>query len=224
MRATYNGQPGELTIEHCVILRYNENGKVRKFYQQMLVAFGPDGQPAIHWSVSNWGPGTEAPWTNTGDLKGGIKSQTEGSSYMAEQANKRQVDSKARGGYTFYTEFNAAANVPPPPKLLSELGISRLAPGLGTTVLSKGATSTPRTPPSPIVPANVRWQPLNDLRATMSELSAIAMHSLMVDDLPSAIAERQTLIDLMGEVRALHEAGEGQLEMLTLKLTAELKK
>jgi hypothetical protein len=220
MRATFNGQPGELTIEQCTILRYNENGKVRKFYQQILVAFGPDGQPAIFWSVSNWGPSTEAPWTNTGDLKGGIKSQAEGSLYMAEQANKRQVDSKTRGGYTFYSEFNAAANVPPPPKLLSELGISRsLAPRPGTT-----KTSTPRTVPSPTVPANVRWQPLNDLRATMRELSSIAMHSLMVGDLPATIAERQILIDLMSEIRALHEAGEGQLEMLTLKLAAELKK
>ena len=223
MRARYNGQDGELTIEQCTLLRYMENGKVRKFYQQILVAFGPDGQPAIFWSVSNWGPGTEAPWTNTGDLKGGIKSQAEGSQYMADQANSRQVDVKTRGGYTFYSEFNAAANVPPPPKLLSELGISRtamsgLAPRPGTK------TSTPRTAPSPTVPANVRWQPLNDLRATMRELSSIAMHSLMVGDLPATIAERQTLIDLLGEIRALHEAGEGQLEMLTLKLTAELKK
>ena len=220
MRARYNGQDGELTIEQCTLLRYIENGKIRKFYQQMLVAFGPDHQPAIFWSVSNWGPGAEAPWGSAGqDLKGGIKSQNEGSLFMAEQTNLRQVNSKTRGGYTHYTEFNAAANVMPPPKLLSELGISR---NLAPRRLTK--TSTPRTPPSPIVPANVRWQPLNDLRATMSELSAIAMHSLMVDDLPSAIAERQTLIDLMGEVRALHEAGEGQLEMLTLKLTAELKK
>jgi len=219
MRARYNGQDGELTIEQCTLLRYNENGKVRKFYQQMLVAFGPDGQPAIFWSVSNWGPGAEAPWASGGDLKGGIKAEVKGSAYMAEAANTRQVASKLGGGYTHYSDFNAAANVAPPPKLFSELGISRtLAPRPGTP------TSTPRTPPSPIVPANVRWQPLNDLRATMSELSAIAMHSLMVDDLPSAIAERQTLIDLMGEVRALHEVGEGQLEMLTLKLTAELKK
>jgi len=218
MRARYNGQDGELTIEQCTILRFNENGKIRKFYQQMLVVFGPDGQPAIHWSVSNWGPGPEAPWSNTGDLKGGIKSESHGSIYMAEQANKRQVDSKTRGGYTHYTEFNAAANVPPPPKLRAELGIAISRTQSGTK------TSTPRTAPSPIVPANVRWQPLNDLRATMSELSAIAMHSLMVGDLPAAIAERQTLIDLLGEIRALHEAGEGQLEMLTLKLTAELKK
>jgi hypothetical protein len=219
MRARYNGQDGELTIEQCTVLRYNENGKIRKFYQQMLVAFGPDGQPAIFWSVSNWGPGSEAAWTNSGDLKGGIKSQAEGSSYMAEQANKRQVDSKTRGGYTFYTEFNAAANVTPPPKLFAELGISRtLAPRPGTK------TSTPRTAPSPIVPANVRWQPLNDLRATVNELSSIAMHSLQVGDLPAAIAERQTLIDLMNEVRSLHESAEGQLEMLTLKLTVELKK
>jgi len=219
MRARYNGQDGELTIEQCTLLRFNENGKVRKFYQQMSVAFGPDGGGSIHWSVSNWGPGTEAPWTNTGDLKGGLKSESQSSGYMAEQANMRQVQHKQGGGYTFYSEFNAAANVPPPPKLLSELGISRsLAPQAGTK------TSTPRTAPSPTVPANVRWQALNDLRATMSDRSAVAMHSLMVGDLPSAIAERQTLIDLMGEIRALHETGEGQLEMLTLKLTAELKK
>jgi len=50
------------------------------------------------------------------------------------------------------------------------------------------------------------------------------MHSLQVGDLPAAIAERQTLIDLMNEVRSLHESAEGQLEMLTLKLAAELKK
>jgi hypothetical protein len=218
MRARYNGQDGELTIEQCTLLRYMENGTIRKFYQQMLVAFHPDGQPGLFWSVSNWGPGTEANWGPSTDLKGGIKSQAEGSLYMAEQANKRQVDSKYKGGYSFYSEFNAAANVIPPPKLFSELGISRsLAPRPGTT-------STPRTAPSPTVPANVRWQPLNDLRATMSELSSIAMHSLMVGDLPATIAERQTLIDLLGEIRALHEAGEGQLEMLTLKLTAELKK
>ena len=219
MRARYNGQDGELTIEQCTVLRYNENGKIRKFYQQMLVAFGPDGQPAIFWSVSNWGPGAEAPWTNGGDLKGGIKAEVKGSAYMAEAANTRQVQTKIGGGYTHYSDFNAAANVTPPPKLFSELGISRtLAPRPGTK------TSTPRTAPSPTVPANVRWQPLNDLRATMRELSSIAMHSLMVGDLPATIAERQTLIDLLGEIRSLHETGEGQLEMLTLKLAAELKK
>lgn len=223
MRARYNGQDGELTIEHCTLLRFNENGKVRKFYQQMLVAFG---QPAIYWSVSNWGPGPEAPWSVTvnQDLKGGIKAERHGSMLMAENANKRQVDAKISGGYTFHSEFNAAANVIPPPKLFSELGISRsLAPRPGTAPITV-KTSTPRTAPSPTVPANVRWQPLNDLRATMRDLSSIAMHSLMVGDLPATIAERQDLIDLMGEIRSLHEAGEGQLEMLTLKLTAELKK
>jgi hypothetical protein len=32
MRARYNGQDGELTIAHCAILRYMENGNVSKFY------------------------------------------------------------------------------------------------------------------------------------------------------------------------------------------------
>lgn len=94
MKATYNGQPGELTIEHCTILRYMENGSVRKFYQQMLVQFSyanvpPNSLPDSFWSVSNWGPGAEAPWIHTGDLKGGLKSQTEGSHYMADSANSR---------------------------------------------------------------------------------------------------------------------------------------
>jgi hypothetical protein len=223
MRARYNGQDGELTIEQCTLLRYNENGKIRKFYQQMLVAFHPDGQQGFFWSVSNWGPGPEEPWNNGRDLKGGIKSEAHGSQYMGEQANKRQVDTKIRGGYTFYSEFNAAANVEPPPKILSELGISRsLAPRPG--IATGAATTTPRTAPSPVVPANVRWQPLNDLRATISDRSAVAMQSLMDGDLPAVIAERQTLIDLLGEIRALHETGEGQLEMFTMKLAAELKK
>jgi hypothetical protein len=218
MRARYNGQDGELTIEQCTLLRFNENGKVRKFYQQMLVAFHPNGQQGLFWSVSNWGPGPEAPWSVNQDLKGGIKAEAHGSTYMAEQANKRQVDTKVRGGYTFHSEFNAAANVTPPPKLFSELGITRILDGRGTK------TSTPRTAPSPTVPANVRWQPLNDLRATATELSSNAMRSLMNGDLPSAIKDRQTLIDLMSEIRSLHEGTEGQLEMLTLKLAAELKK
>lgn len=39
MRATYNGHNGELTIEQCTLLRFMENGKVRKFCQQMVVQF-----------------------------------------------------------------------------------------------------------------------------------------------------------------------------------------
>jgi len=212
MRATFNGQPGELTIEHCTVLRYMENGKVRKFYQQMLVAFGPDGLPAIFWSISNWGPGPEAAWTNSGDLKGGLKSESQPSSYMAESANTRQVNSKINGGYLFHTEFRAAANVKPPPKLLAELGVR-------THDLLRDIPSKPPTPA-----ANARWQSLLDMRATVNDLSAIAMHSLMVGDLPAAIKERQDLIDLQGEIRTLHESTQGQLEMLTLKLAAELKK
>jgi hypothetical protein len=212
MRATFNGQPGELTIEHCTVLRYMENGKVRKFYQQMLVAFGPDGLPAIFWSISNWGPGPEAAWTNSGDLKGGLKSESQPSSYMAESANTRQVNSKINGGYLFHTEFRAAANVKPPPKLLAELGVR-------THDLLRDIPSKPPTPA-----ANARWQSLLDMRATVNDLSAIAMHSLMVGDLSAAIAERQDLIDLMLEIRTLHESTQGQLEMLSLKLAAELRK
>jgi len=221
MKATYNGHPGELTIEHCTILRYMENGKVRKFYQQMEVRFAPSAghgsPPDIFWSVSNWGPGAEAPWIHTGDLKGGLKSQTEASHYMADSANSRQVDVKTRGGYTFYTEFSAGANVTPPPKLLAELGVR-------THDLLKDSPSEIGKCLGGTPAANARWQSLVDMRATVSELSAIAMHSLMVGDLPAAIKERQDLMDLMGEIRTLHESTQGQLEMLTLKLAAELKK
>jgi len=233
MKATFNGQPGELTIVHCTILRYMENGKVRKFYQQMLVQFAPSGGrtfvvtpegisgkpplPDSFWSVSNWGPGAEAPWIHTGDLKGGLKSQSEGSHFMADGANSRQVDVKTRGGYTFYTEFSAGANVTPPPKLLAELGVR-------THDLLKDSPSEIGKYLGGTPAANARWQSLVDMRATVSELSAIAMHSLMVGDLPAAIKERQDLIDLMGEIRTLHESTQGQLEMLTLKLATELKK
>lgn len=222
MKHTYNGQSGELTIEHCTILRYNENGKIRKFYQQMLVQFSTSAASPVtdtFWSVSNWGPGAEARWNlpsgSGNDLKGGIKSETHASYLMAEQANKRQVDSKIKGGYTSYSEFSAGANVIPPPKLLAELGVRT------HDLLRDAEPPTPET--------NVRWQALLDtavkpMRTTVNTLSAIAMHSLMVGDLPAAIAERQDLIDMMGEIRTLHESTQGQLEMLTLKLAAELKK
>jgi hypothetical protein len=210
MRATFNGQSGELTIEHCAILRYMENGKIRKFYQQMLVQFSTSvGSPVadIFWSVSNWGPGPEAPIGS--DLKGGLKSDAHATTYMAKEMNERQVNTKVKGGYTFYTEFSAGANVTPPPKLLAELGIR-------THDLLRDVEPTPA--------ANARWQSLVDMRATVSELSSHAMRSLMGGDLPSTIKDRQTLIDLMGEIRTLHESTQGQLEMLTLKLAAELKK
>lgn len=215
MKATYNGQSGELTIEHCCILRYMEIGKIRKFYQQMRVQFSTAvGSPVADsfWSVSNWGPGAEAPWSSGSDLKGGLKSESQASSYLAEQANDRQENIKVKGGYTFYSEFSAGANVTPPPKLLAELGVRTH----DLLLARRDVEPTPET--------NRRWQSLLDLRATATELSSNAMLNLMNGDLASAIKDRQTLIDLMNEVRALHEAGEGQLEMLTLKLTGELKK
>lgn len=218
MKATLNGQPGELTIEHCTLLRFMENGSVRKFYQQLLVQFKTGTAAAdTFWSVSNWGPGAEAAWTGTGDLKGGLKSEAKASRYMAEAANNRQVDVKTKGGYQFYTEFSAGANVTPPPKLLAELDVRALL----KEDEERWHAETPAT--------NVRWQALLDtavkpMRTTVNTLSAIAMHSLMVGDLPAAIAERQDLIDMLGEIRTLHESTQGQLEMLTLKLAAELKK
>jgi len=220
MRARYNGQDGELTIEQCTLLRYNENGKVRKFYQQMEVRFAPSAghgsPPDIFWSVSNWGPGAEAAWTGSSDLKGGLKSDLS-TTFMAEQANDRPVATKIKGGYTYYTEFSGGANVTPPPKLLAELGVR-------THDLLKDSPSEIGKCLGGTPAANARWQSLVDMRATVSELSAIAMHSLMVGDLPAAIKERQDLMDLMGEIRTLHESTQGQLEMLTLKLAAELKK
>jgi hypothetical protein len=211
MRATFNGQHGELTIEHCTILRFMENGSVRKFYQQMLVQFTSDGLDTTQWSVSNWGPGAEAAWAAHGDLKGGLKSDLS-TTFMAEQANDRQVATKIKGGYTYYTEFSGGANVTPPPKLLAELGVRAL--------LKEDEERWHAETPA----ANARWQPLADLQATATDLSSLAMHCIVNGDLSSAIASRQTLIDLMGEIRTLHESTQGQLEMLTLKLAAELKK
>jgi hypothetical protein len=207
MRATYNGQPGELTIEHCAILRYNENGKIRKFYQQMLVAFAADGLPAIFWSVSNWGPGAEAPYHTGSDLKGGLKSESQASYFMAETANKRQVDVKTRGGYTFYSEFKAGANVTPPPKLLAELGVR-------THDLLKDV--------EPAAPA--RWREVELMQLSVTDLSAEAIDCLINGNLPEAIRLRRSLIEMSTQIRTLHESTQGQLEMLTLKLAAELKK
>ena len=220
MKATFNGQPGELTIEHCTILRYNENGKVRKFYQQMLVQFVPSFNPSTamkatstaFWSVSNWGPGAEAPWIHTGDLKGGLKSESQASEYMAAQTNDRQVATKIKGGYTFYTEFSAGANVTPPPKLLAELGIR-------THDLLRDIPSEPPTPA-----ANARWQALESIQSSISVQSTAAMDCLIRGDLPEAIRLRQDLIERSTQIRTLHESTQGQLEMLTLKLAAELKK
>jgi hypothetical protein len=214
MRATFNGQPGELTIEHCTTLRYMENGKVRKFYQQMLVQFVPGsggiGNPvSTFWSLSNWGPGSEAQWGNS-DLKGGIKSESQPSSYMAEQANTRQVQHKQGGGYQFYTEFKAAANVTPPPKLLAELGVRTHA------LLRDTEPPTPET--------NRRWQSLELMQSSITDVSAAAMDLLINGNLPEAIRLRQDLIEMSAQIRTLHESTQGQLEMLTLKLAAELKK
>lgn len=212
MRATFNGQSGELTIEHCSILRYMENGRVRKFYQQMLVQFSTAvGSPVADsfWSVSNWGPGPEAPW-GIGDLKGGLKSQTEGSHYMADSANSRQVDVKTKGGYTFYSEFTAGANVTPPSKLLAELGVRT------HDLLRDTEPPTPET--------NRRWQSLELMQSSITDVSAAAMDLLINGNLPEAIRLRQDLIEMSTQIRTLHESTQGQLEMLTLKLAAELKK
>jgi hypothetical protein len=214
MRATYNGQSGELTIEHCCILRYMENGKVRKFYQQMRVQFSTGSVSPVadsFWSVSNWGPGPEAPWGG-GDLKGGLKSESQASSYLAEQASDRQENIKVKGGYTFYSEFSAGANVTPPPKLLAELGVR-------THDLLRDTVPSAATPA-----ANARWQSLESIQSSVNLASKSAMDCLINGNLSEAIRLRQGLIEMSTQIRTLHESTQGQLEMLTLKLTAELEK
>jgi hypothetical protein len=158
----------------------------------MLVQFSSDSLNTFFWSVSNWGPGAEAPWIHTGDLKGGLKSQTEGNHYMADSTNSRQVDVKTRGGYTFYTEFSADAKVTPPPKLLAELGVRT------HDLLRDVEPATPET--------NARCQACLEMQDGVSDLSRFAMEALVNDNLPEAIRLRQDLIEMSTQIRTLHES------------------
>jgi hypothetical protein len=187
-----------------------EIGKVRKFYQQMLVRFTPSGSGTVrHWSISNWGPLAEAPWNRGGDLKGGLKSETQASYLMAQEANKRQVAAKIKGGYTHYSEFTVGAKVDPPPRLRAELRMT-------LDRMPDVAKPTPET--------KARWPSLESIQASVTLTSKSAMECLINDNLSEAIRLRQVLIEMSDDIRSLHESTQGQLEMLTLKLTAELMK
>jgi len=140
MRVQFANRTGNLTIEHCVLLRFNENGSVRKFYQQMLLQFVNDGAGVSiragheYWSMSNWGPLAEASWTGRHghcEIKGGLKTAPQASMLMAQEANRRQIAAKMKGGYTHYSEFTAGAGIDPTPKMLSEIGATKMAPTSG---------------------------------------------------------------------------------------------
>jgi hypothetical protein len=76
----------------------------------------------------------------------------------------------------------------------------------------------------PTPETKARWPSLESIQASVTLTSKSAMECLINDNLSEAIRLRQVLIEMSSDIRSLHESTQGQLEMLTLKLTAELMK
>lgn len=230
MRASVKGNLGQLIIDDCQILRYIENGNVRKFYQQFLIRFDPDGasMSRMWWSVSNWGAGAEAPCGS--DLKGQLKHTEYTSEHDAIQSNTTQVYSKVRRGYLHYSQYGRRRQVDPPPKMLATIGAyaqtSRPAipPRSGPVPTNPAFTRPTRVDKSDLLdsPSTDLQLMLKGLQSEVNDFAEVIMNALGDGDIPRAISHRHSLVNLLDAVTALQDNATGQLEVANAKLAAAL--
>jgi hypothetical protein len=217
-RVTCAGEPGELQINSCVTLHYNEGNRVRKFYQALVVQFipAPHAKPGTkphYWSVFNWGAGEEA---HSGDFKGQLKAEGFTSLLMAENASQRQYDAKLKRGYDAHHHSLSRPLPMVGAKLIAECGVERLMTSM------KPRPGSQPVPAEPTTPTPVGQSPCEKLAASIGNAASTSLTALMTGNLAVAVSSRQQLLDLLAQVRSLHEQAEGQLEMVNAKLSAEI--
>lgn len=112
------------TVESVEVLRFHDaNGNLQKFYQVFVVSQPAPGygRRTEYWVLGNWSGGAEGPIKQ--DCKGQVGTIGAGSTYQQAQAiAQRRVQEKLNKGYTLYTQYGSAANIPVPAKIAAEMG------------------------------------------------------------------------------------------------------